>query len=170
MEGETQTIPPCQVSQFDLPKLRPSRCRARNALLLSQQPVKKCFCFLDKLQKHLSTTPPHPIPCEPSTCRERNSGKHHSDPAYHTHPRGKQNMSSSRLVVRPGPRSQLLRQKDTICSSLNIRQLAASFLPNFLGTCVASGKALHLPELLVGLSLWEESICLTRESSGQHAA
>lgn len=68
-------------------------------------------------------------------------------------PQGKQNVSSSRLVARPGPHSQLPRQEDTICSSSSIRQLAASFLPNFLGTCVASGKALYLPEFLVAVSV-----------------
>lgn len=153
VEGETQKVPTCQVrqpaqqvcaaSRFDLPDLPGLP-----------------FCFLDKLQKPLPT--PTPLPCEPSACRERNSGKHHSNSAYHTHPRKNKNVSSSRLVARPGPRSQLLKQEATICSSLNIRQLAASFLPNFLGTGVASGKALHLLEFLVALSL---SHCEKRASA-----
>lgn len=112
------------------------------------------------------TTQNTPFSCKPRALHGKEPWEAQLRFSLPQSPWQRQNESSSRLVARPGPPSQLLRQADTICSSLNIRQLAASFLPAFLRTCVASGKALRHPELLVALSLWGENICLTCGCSG----
>ena len=113
--------------------------------------AKKTACdFPSAFQTNCTKTPPSLV--EPVLCRERNSGKQSSGSAYHTHPEGNK-MRLPPDLLSPGPGSQFLKWADTICSSPSIRQLAASFLPAFLGTHVALGKAFYVPELLVAHSL-----------------